>query len=95
MRDLAPAAAAVTAVRQDCRCHGAVTALADAVADVIAAVRDLQADQPAPVVTIARGPLDFQPEAAITLATVVPEGATAEWWRSRVAPLTPDEEATP
>lgn len=84
------AATRVASVRQDCRCGVHLTALADSLAEVIDYLRD---EAVAPVVTIARGPLDFQPEAAITLATVVPEGATAEWWRSRVAPLTPDEEA--
>lgn len=48
--------------------------------------------QVAPVVPIARGPLDFQPAPEITLATVVPDDADREWWRSRVVPLAPEEE---
>jgi hypothetical protein len=71
---LAPAAARVEHVRRDfrgdCGCTVRLLALADSLADTIAAVRGLLDDQPAPVVTIARGPLDYQPEAAITLATV-------------------------
>lgn len=95
MSDLAPTAGRVEHVRRDfarcdCGCAPRVQALADALAEVIAAVRDL--DGLAPVVTIARGPLDYQPDPEITLATVVPDDATADWWRSHVAPLSPEEE---
>jgi hypothetical protein len=51
----------------------------------------IDARQLAPVVPIARGPLDYQPDAAITLATVVPDDADREWWKSRIVPLGEDE----
>jgi hypothetical protein len=58
---------------------------------LLARLDALEARQLAPVVPIARGPLDYQPDAAITLATVVPEDADREWWRSRIVPLGEDE----
>ena len=65
--------------------------LAHLVALLCDAVDDLDARIVAPVVPIARGPLDYQPAPEITLATVVPPDADREWWRERVVPLGEDE----
>lgn len=67
-----------------------VHALASLMEALIARVDAVEARQVAPVVPIARRP-DYTAPEGITLATVVPDDADREWWRTRIVPLTEDE----